>query len=259
MVERELSIFIVLANVVLLIFIGGIVFFIIQYRKRKLIYESEKKMLNEQHTQELLSTQLESQQQTMQDIGREIHDNVGQKITLASIYLKKISHRNKAPELADKFEEINKILNESLQDLRQLSQSLVQPQFAQHNLVELLQNEASKINQLGICRVSIDSQLTDFQLNVMTKNTLFRLSQEFIQNSLKHAKCKHIQIKIQEESDNLVLELSDDGIGFDIQKQSVGIGLSNMQRRAESLGAKYSFQSEIGKGTSVKIILPANN
>lgn len=259
MVERELSIFIVLANIVLLIFIGGIVFFIIQYRKRKLIYESEKKMLNEQHTQELLSTQLESQQQTMQDIGREIHDNVGQKITLASIYLKQISHRNKAPELADKFEEINKILNESLHDLRQLSQSLVQPHFAQHNLVELLQSEALKVNQLGICRVSIDSQPTDIQLNVITKNTLFRLSQEFIQNSLKHAKCKHIQIKLHEEEDILMIELIDDGIGFDTEKQSAGIGLSNMQRRAESLGAKYSFHSEIGKGTSVKIILSTKN
>ena len=255
MVEREISIFIVLATIVLLIFMGGIIYFIIQYRKRKLMHENEKMLLNEQHTKELLTTQLESQQQTMQDIGREIHDNVGQKLTLASIYLKQISHNNRFPELENKISEINKILNESLQDLRQLSQSLVQPELAQFGILDLLEKEASKINHTGLCRMTIEAIPEQIQVNTNIKNGLFRLIQEFTQNSLKHAKCKQISIKIEQNTEKITLNLTDDGVGFDTQIQSLGIGLSNMKRRADLMGADYKFHSEIGKGTSLQLIL----
>jgi signal transduction histidine kinase len=255
MVENEISIFIVLATIVLLIFIGGIIYFLIRYRSRKVIYDNEKMVLNQQHTKELLTTQLESQQQTMQDIGREIHDNVGQKLTLASIYLKQISHNNQFPEFENKISEINKILNESLQDLRQLSASLVQPASAQFGIIDLLEKEATKINHTGLCRMTIEAIPEQISINIATKNNLFRLIQEFIQNSLKHAKCKHISIKIKQNSEEIILFLADDGVGFDTQNQSLGIGLSNMKRRADLMGASYYLHSEIGKGTSLELIL----
>src|SRR5581483_7437859 len=96
--ETEFKIFVFLATLILLVFIGGIIIFIFQYNRKKMRHEKEKEIMNIQHTQDLLHTTLEIQQQTMQDISREIHDNIGQRLTLASIYAIQLSFENKYPE-----------------------------------------------------------------------------------------------------------------------------------------------------------------
>lgn len=250
--EREITIFIVIANVILLIFIGGIVVFIAQYRKRRIVYQNEKELMYQTHQQELLSNQIEIQTQTMRDIGREIHDNVGQKLTLASIYSNQLSHEN--PAQNQKIEQISKLLNESLQDLRQLSKSLVQPQLAQYDLLELLNHEALQINQTGV-KLKIKTELKSIDLDFEKKNSVFRLLQEFIQNSLKHSKCRQIVVNIDKIDEKLRISIEDDGTGFDQNIKKDGIGLSNMKRRANEIEATFELNSELGKGTKLVLIL----
>lgn len=257
MAEKELTIFLILVNVILLIFIGGIIAFIILYRQRRLQDKKDKELLQQLHQQQLIETQLDIQQQTMRDIGREIHDNVGQKLTLASIYLQSVLHAKQFNEFENQIQDVNKIINDSLRDLRQLSKSLVQPELAQKTLFELLQNEAIQINASGICRLNIVMTPESIVLNTSTKNNLFRLAQEFIQNSIKHARCKNIKLIINQQDDTIHFEFTDDGIGFDMNKaQNTGLGLSNMNRRISELQAiDYEFISIIGKGTTLKFAL----
>ncbi len=247
--ERELIIFIVIANIILLVFIGGAVAFIFQFRKRKIVHEAEKEQIAQIHREEMLSSQVETQAKTMKAIGREMHDNVGQKLTLASIYT------NQLHNLDPKIDQISKLLNESLQDLRQLSKSLVQPHLAQSDLIALLHEEATQINLSGFTKLLIKTDLKSIELDFETKNGIFRILQEFIQNSLKHAKCKQIQIKICQLSDKIEIVIEDDGKGFDIENRSNGIGLSNMKRRAKEIGAEFEFNSEIGRGTKMALRL----
>ncbi|GGD44611.1 hypothetical protein GCM10011514_05780 [Emticicia aquatilis] len=258
--EREITIFIVIANIILLIFISGIIIFIAQYRRRRILHETEKQIISKTHQEELLSRQVEIQTQTMRDIGREIHDNVGQKLTLASIYSNQLSHEN--PAQNQKIEQISKLLNESLQDLRQLSKSLVQPQLAHSDLIALLEEEAKLINQTGV-KLKIKTDLNSIDLDFEKKNAVFRLLQEFIQNSLKHSKCKNITIIISENeafasSEGFVktlISIEDDGIGFDQNIKKDGIGLSNMKRRANEIGAGFELKSEIGIGTKLNLMI----
>lgn len=258
--EREITIFIVIANVILLVFISGIIIFIAQYRKRRILHETEKEIISKTHQEELLSRQVEIQTQTMLDIGREIHDNVGQKLTLASIYSNQLNHEN--PAQNQKIEQISKLLNESLQDLRHLSKSLVQPQLAHSDLIALLEEEAKLINQTGV-KLKIKTDLKSIDLDFETKNAVFRLLQEFIQNSLKHSKCKNITIIISEKEAfassedflKTLISIEDDGIGFDQNIKKDGIGLSNMKRRANEIGAGFELKSEIGKGTKLNLMI----
>lgn len=260
--EREITIFIVIVNVILLIFISGIIIFIAQYRKRRILHETEKEIISKTYQEELLSKQVEIQTQTMRDIGREIHDNVGQKLTLASIYSNQLSHDHENPAQNQKIEQISKLLNESLQDLRQLSKSLVQPQLAQSDLIVLLDEEAKQINQTGV-KLKIQTDLKTLDLDFEIKNSVFRLLQEFIQNSLKHSKCKNITIKITQKEDfassenflKTLISIEDDGIGFDQNIKKDGIGLSNMKRRANEIGANFDLKSELGKGTKLNLMI----
>lgn len=256
MAENELTIFLILVNVTLLIFIGGIAAFVMLYRQRKIRHDKEKQLLHQLHRQALMEAQLEAQQQTMRDIGREIHDNVGQKLTLASLYAQSILHARQSDHPEQQVTEIAKIINDSLQDLRQLSKSLVQPELAQKSLFELLTQEALLVNQSGMCLFKLNMHPSDLFFSVSAKNNLFRLAQEFIQNSLKHSKCRQIFITIEQKEEVVYFHFADDGIGFDVNDKKTGIGLSNIRRRANELNVTdYEFISTPHQGTELRFAL----
>lgn len=254
--KTEISIFFVLSTIVILVFIAGIVLFIFQYRKRKIEHGNEKEIMEKNYQQQILTTQLQSQQQTMQFIGREIHDNVGQKLTLASLYAKQLV--NNSNTATEKINTIGSIIDESLADLRQLSKSLTNPELANASITQLLHDEAVRINSLGSCLVTVLDNTKQVGVGPAQKNILFRLLQEFIQNSLKHAGCRKINITLQQNDSSFIVTAEDDGQGFDTLKQTNGQGLANMKRRAEELNAVFSIQSQLGAGTKVIIEIPLN-
>ena len=100
--KTEIIITIFLFNVFFILFIIGIIVFIRQYKLKKNEHNIMLQNQYEEHQKELLSNQIEIQKQTMQDIGREIHDNIGQKLTLASLYSQQLAYENKAPHINEK-------------------------------------------------------------------------------------------------------------------------------------------------------------
>ena len=260
--QTEYKIFIVLATIILLVFINGIIIFIFQYRKRKMAYDKEKEMIAARHTQDLLSTQLKIQEQTMQDIGREIHDNVGQRLTLASIYANQLAYENKYPQINERIEAISSIINESLSELRSLSKSLANSNEQVGELVELVQNECNRVNGLKTCTASCSFNDTGFMISTTVKNFILRIIQEFTQNSLKHAGCRNIFLSFTYTDAGLTVSANDDGAGFDSQayrqNPDKGIGLLNMRKRAELIGADFSIESELSQGTKLNLFIPVN-
>ena len=255
--KTEIIATIILFNLFFILFIIGIVVFIKQYKVKK--KEHEVKLVNQQreHQQELLTTQLEIQTQTMQYIGREIHDNIGQKLTLASLYTQQLAYENKAPHITENIENISAIINDSLSELRQLSKSLTDDSIEQNPIAELLEQECKKINELKKCHVQfLYEPKIDIQ-GYQTKSILLRITQEFLQNSVKHANCENISVLFKKENDFIILQLKDDGKGFDTNKtQFNGIGLLNMKKRTEMIGGNYFFESAENKGTKLTIQIP---
>ncbi len=258
--QTELKVFIVLATLILLVFIIGILVFILQYHKRKLVYEREKAVINQVHVQELLEAKLEMQQRTMQDIGREIHDNVGQKLTLASLYANQLDHDQRDQQIKEPVGMIAKIISESLDDLRNLSQSLANPDVETSDLKQLLQKECVRVRGLGICATECTFNEPIPPISTTRKYFILRIVQEFMQNSLKHAECSSISLRIEGNEKGLAVRMADDGIGFDSGAEQArpdkGIGLANIRKRAELIGGELTFSSRIGYGTSMLLIIP---
>jgi signal transduction histidine kinase len=255
--KTEYILVLITFNLVVLSFIFGIVLYIKQYKKKKKNFDFEILANIESHKKELLSTQLEMQLQTMQHIGREIHDNVGQKLTLASLYTQQLSYENKAPIINDKIENISSIINESLQELRRLSKSLTDDNIAEQDFISLLKEECKKINDLNKCNIVLNTNLSSLPLSYQTKSILLRVVQEFFQNSIKHSKCKTIILTIEKTEHCLVLYIEDDGVGFDAKtKQNTGIGLKNMQKRIELINGIFEIKSILQNGTKASIKVP---
>jgi len=247
----------IIFNLVLIIFISAIVIFVRQYRIKKKVHLAEIHSIDEIHRQELLETQVEIQSQTMKHIGREIHDNIGQKLTLASLYTQQLAFENKAPQINQNIENISDIINQSLIELRQLSKSLTDNSLKNSSISELIEQECNRINDLKICDISLDINSNITIESYQVKSFLFRISQEFLQNSIKHSKCKNIYASLHQDNDNILLIIKDDGKGFFIEKlKSTGIGLKNMKKRTKLIGGSFLLESEKNIGTKLTIEIP---
>lgn len=256
--QTEIIIFLVLANAVFLILIIGIFMFVFRYRKRKIEHGKEIADQEEQHRFELMNTQLNVQHQTMQYIGREIHDSVAQKLTLASIYSGQMHNKTTTPELIKPLENVINIINDSLTELRQLSHSLTDARKQNASLAELIQAECENVNATGACMATLNAEPIP-ALDIASKNSLLRVVQEFMQNSLKYSGCSAINISLGFNQKELRLSLSDNGKGFNLdERKHKGIGLDNMKRRALALGGEFSLESSEGSGTTLQITVPAD-
>lgn len=255
--KTELLITIILFNLFFVLFVVAIVIYIRRYKSRKREYLHDLKIKNEVHQKELLATQLEIQQATMQQIGRELHDNIGQKLTLVSLYAQQLLHENKVHLVSERIEQISEIINQTLQDLRSLSKTLTDDRINQKEIVTLIQEEVNNTHSLKKCNVIFEHNFVHLDMEFVQKNVLLRITQEFIQNSIKHSDCKNVFIHLN-TSDKVFWELKirDDGRGFDSANiTSNGIGLKNMKNRAKIIGATFNLESQKNIGTTLTIIL----
>lgn len=208
------------------------------------------------YEKQLESVQLEIQNKTMQYIGREIHDNIGQKLTLASLYTQQLGYENKVPQIKDNINTISSIINESLVELRELSRSLTVNTIDSFSIIKLLQQEIDKFDNLSDCFVCFNCEISILEVPYEIKIVLLRITQEFIQNSIKHAKCKKINVSLVKNTNKLELLLQDNGIGFDINLANEnGIGLKNIKKRIEIIGGTFDLKSIHTEGTSLNITL----
>ncbi len=253
--KAESLIPIFLFNLFFILFIIGIVLFIIQYKQKKKEHLAMLTYQKEEHQRALLENHLEIQNQTMQHIGREIHDNIGQKLTLASLYTQQLAYENKAPHINENIENISAIINQSLSELRALSKNLTDNTIDSNSITVLLEEEFQKIADLKVCQVNFSSDATYLVLPYQTKSVLLRIVQEFLQNSIKYAKCNNIVGLLSQNEQTITLSIADDGIGFDVTKKSDGIGLSNIKKRTEIIGGTSTIKST-AQGTHLLISIP---
>lgn len=255
--QTEYLLIIILFNVFLLAFIVAAITFVVQYKNKKRENLAQLEQQEIFHQKELLTTEIEIQLQTMQHIGREIHDNVGQKLTLASLYIQQLAFENKAPNINEKIENIGEIIDQSLKELRHLSRSLTDNAIEKGNLYQLLQEEVQRIKDLRKFKVNLAIANENLPLTYQTKSVIVRVVQEFLQNSMKYANCNALGISVAKLNNELSLVLSDDGKGFEAHNtKEHGIGLINMKKRVELIGGSYQLQSAKNEGTKLTIKIP---
>lgn len=223
-------------------------------RKNKLL--KEKQLMKTQFEQELLQTQLEIQEQTLRTISEEIHDNVGQVLSLAKLNLNTFEN-NPQKKLGDTKELISKAIN----DLRDLSRSMHGDRIAELGLLQSLTVELQILQNSGEFETHFNITGDSYKLPPQKEMVIFRIVQEALNNAIKHAKAKNIRLHINYQPNLFTLTVQDDGAGFDIvaMQNKNGIGLKSMQNRANLIGATCTLQSSINNGTIITIELPAIN
>ncbi len=221
------------------------------------IVDKEKNEVEHQHEVQLFATKIEMQKQTMDYIGKEIHDNIGQKLTLASLYTQQLEHENNNSNIKENIDNISILINESLAEMRELSKSLTDNTIEKNGIIQLMEDECERVRKLNLCSVKFSCPKRNIELNYDSKTVLVRIVQEFFQNSIKHSDCKNLTLQLNTDDNSVELILIDDGKGFDISKTYTnGIGLINSKKRTEMLNGLFKLDSQLNIGTKITVTLP---
>jgi two-component system NarL family sensor kinase len=230
-------------------------YFIYKYQKRKYLFKSSIEELRLLHETEILQSQLEIQEQTFSNISREIHDNIGQKLTLVKLRLNTLRVGNE--EARGNIDESVRILGEVISDLSDLSRSMSSEMIMQNGLFRAVEFEVSQLSKSGIFDIGLEVKGDPVFLDVKNELSLFRIIQESLNNIIKHSKATVIRFSLHYEEDLLQIIISDNGQGFDIESISnVGSGLRHMRRRAEIMGGSFLLESNAENGTVINIKIP---
>ncbi|WP_369995409.1 sensor histidine kinase [Winogradskyella sp.] len=251
----DLTILIYSIAVMLIISITVVVFFIVfQKRKNQLLIDKLKQQ--QEFEEELSKTQQEIQEETLKHVGRELHDNVGQLLSFATMQMN-VAAKVVKEEVKSKVDNASEALKESLAEVRALSKSLNSDVISKLGFEASIKNEIERLNKSGLIKANlvIDGEKANFK-NKKDEIIFFRILQEFFSNTLKYAEAQHLNINISYKSNELLINIKDDGIGFDMENVAQGSGLTNMKKRAELINVAYKLESQKGNGTVLQLNYP---
>jgi len=240
-------------TVILLIVVIIIIFSIFQRRKEKFLFEQ--KEAEQRFEDEIIKSQLETQEQTLQNISWELHDNVGQLLSVAKMQLNMLE-----PEVANGqksiLDETGEIISKSLQEIRSLSKLLNPETVKNMGLKEAIELELQRFNRLKFLEAHLNIIGDEIAIDKKEEIILFRILQEFFSNSIKHAKATKLDVTLSYTTENLIITAQDFGVGFDKDTIENGSGLINMKSRAKLINTGFSLTSEKDKGVSLILTYP---
>jgi PAS domain S-box-containing protein len=222
--------------------------------------EAEEK-LNESYRQiRLLSENLQNiREEERTHIAREIHDELGQQLTVmkmdASWLKKKLTDTDYA--IKEKIEDLIQILNITVQSVRKISYEL-RPHLLDLGLSDAIEWHLKEFEKRSGIKTSFNESSEKLELADSIKTGLFRICQESLTNVARHSKAKQVQADLIKNNGQLVLSITDNGKGFNIQKinERNTLGILGMKERAAMMGGNYDIESEPGRGTIVTVTIP---
>lgn len=195
-------------------------------------------------------------------IGSELHDGPSQDLGLVLLKLDALIGRceqGAAPLLVDELTSIQSSLDNAQKEVRAISTGLSLPQLAELSLAETVTRAVRAHERRTGSRATLEIDPLPEQAALPVKITVYRVLQESLNNSYRHAGGANQHIRVFMDGDLLAMEVSDQGPGFVFQPSATfdgHLGIAGMRERVESLGGSFSVKSEIGKGTQILARLP---
>ncbi len=243
--ENEVQSFLIISSVVLFIVVITMISLFALFRKRRNDFILEQKYAQQHFEQEISKAQIEIREETFRNISWELHDNIGQLLTLAKIQLQNNSH----------VDDVKATLNKSLKELRVLSKLINPDALQKMTLEEAVKGEIDRFNRLNYIESVLTVKGDPKQIDCKIEVVFFRILQEFFSNTIKHAKATKLDVTLDYGIDKLTIQAVDNGLGFDIEKENnSGIGLDNIKSRAKLVNAEATIFSKLNEGTKLTIV-----
>lgn len=221
----------------LLILFGGIITY------RSFLTSKQRQLSQQLFSQELIKTQ----EQERTRIAKDLHDSVGQQITLLKMRAQNINQ----PELSN-------LANNALEEVRSISRDLYPATLAKLGLTDSIEQLLLDLDEETEMFVSVEIDDVNKCFNEIESLNFYRFIQESVNNVLKHAKAKTLIVNILNQSDGIKILIKDNGQGFDVSDKITqnSLGLKTMAERISMLKGSFSIKSKRAEGTSILVQIP---
>ncbi|HET7078921.1 MAG TPA: PAS domain-containing protein [Chloroflexia bacterium] len=216
----------------------------------------------QQRIESALRRNLEAQENERRHLARELHDEIGQVLTAVKIRLQAIQQARRRTTRAALLAEGQDIVNQALEQVRDLSLGLRPSLLDDFGLVAAMQWYANRVAEHTGLVVQFVADPLESRLPPIVETTCFRVTQEALTNVLRHAAARQAGVELRRQGDTLRLTIQDDGIGFDVRnslEQAVhgaSLGLLGMHERVLLAGGQITIQSAPAQGTQITVCFP---
>ncbi|MBA3827479.1 MAG: sensor histidine kinase [Taibaiella sp.] len=204
-----------------------------------------------------IKAEIDTQEKERKRIASDMHDELGPVISSIKLHINHLEC--KSDEDKELMEISNRHIDNMVNKLREISYNLLPAILVRHGLVKAVEEYIDKLGETNGLKINFDNSIGDTILTKEEEINLYRILQEIIHNTIKHSKATFLSIQFRRHQSTLYLVTADNGIGFDFNENSTknsGLGLYNLQSRAEVLNAKFSLNAENGKGTKFVFEIP---
>lgn len=196
-----------------------------------------------------LSTEIEAKEQERQRLARDLHDELGTRLSALKLYLGSIEkYLLPKPEAEEIKRQAGELLDDSVRDLRNMLLNLSPQTVQRYGYFSALEDLAAKINATGQIKVLLNRNGSKERLAGSTELGVYRIVQELINNSLKHSGCNTIDINVIQKPNRLTIFFEDDGKGMDMLVSKSGFGLKNIENRLSLIKGSVEWDSSPGEG-----------
>lgn len=253
-ITLQLIIFII--SVVAIVVVAGL---LINRNKLKQAAELERTIADEQKLR--FRAVIEAQEQERKRIAQELHDGLGQLLSTARLNVAGLEDDvdTSDPDATRMFNNSLELIDESVQEVRNISHNMMPSALIRLGLISATKEQINKINQAGAVQVELHVEGIEDRLNESLEISLYRIIQEVLNNTLKHADADKITVNIIRANGEIQVSINDNGKGMDTRsiKDSTGIGWKNIYSRVEMMNGKLNIDSAPGQGTSFQLSVSA--
>ncbi|MGJ8760004.1 MAG: sensor histidine kinase [Polaribacter sp.] len=259
LIQENQVVLIALIGVLLLLFMGvALLLFFFSSRKKIVDKELEKKNLEVTHQKEIIQSIIITQEEERKRIAQDLHDDISSKLNVINLNANLLKDGDLSPE--EYLIVNNGILeatDKTLESARKIAHNLLPPILEEFGLKDAIEELADSFNNSRKINIIYNIKYTKQHLNPQNELHLFRITQELINNSIRHGKAKKSTLNISHKDNNLIFSYTDNGIGFNSDKKEnkKGLGMKNIESRVSLLNGRYSIGSEVGKGFNILIVI----
>ncbi len=244
----------------------GVVVFVVLYQKRLMKHQEYLRQLEEARQRQLLEAALEAQETERRRVARDLHDEVGTMLALVKLQAGQWSHGLQQQATSDGDLPVNNLklkLDEVMKSVRRISHDLMPIVLTKFGLVQAIESLRRSLPPGCQLAVKFECNMPARRVSQKLELALYRIVQELLANTIKHAGASEVIIKLQFETDTVELVYSDNGKGFDYQSvqetTNAGLGLTNLQSRMALLNGTITINSGIGAGFTAVAKVPVQN
>ena len=261
--QQRNAMYILTAGLIMLL---ALLYYIINFYRQRInaeeIINSQQQEINLQKIRELednikissMQSMLEGQENERERISKDLHDSLGGLLSTIKLQFDSVQSKMEKVGGLREYKSANRMLDTAVEEVRSISQNLQPGSLMKLGLIPALKDLFNRFDEEIYPEVDFQYYNIPDKIPNMVALSIYRVIQELLHNTIKHANANEILIQINTENDELVIQFEDDGLGYDINNiKKKGMGLENMKSRINYLKGQLSVDSKEGEGTSTLI------